>query len=425
MKGDGLVRCRLVARDFKGKGEVDREDLFAATPPLEAKRVLMSRAVTRRRNQRKGRRKMMFIDARKAHLNPKCEKNVYIKLPDEANGGPGKCGKLVYWLYGFRPAAQAWEELYSGKLEGAGFTRGKASPVVFYHEERDLAAVVHGDDFTFEGEDKDLKWIYEEMKGWFDVKLRGILGPEEGDDKEVTILGRVVSWKDWGIEYKADPNLRKRLLEQMGFDSSTRALTANGDKEEEKGDEEKLEGDEVTGYRKAAATLNYLSQDTPDVAFGTKEACRGMASPTRGDWRRLKKVVRYLVGRKEVVWRFEWQNENPKWRVYTDSDWAGCQKTRKSSSGGVLMVGKHCVKTWCSTQGARALSSAEAEYYAMVEGVIRGKGLQKMGRELGMVGMDEEVELKVDDKERKSGAMDVFVDSSAAKGFASKKGSAR
>ena len=132
-----------------------------------------------------------------------------------------------------------------------------------------------------------------------------------------------------------------------------------------------------------------------------------MASPTRGDWRRLKKVVRYLVGRKEVVWRFEWQNENPKWRVYTDSDWAGCQKTRKSSSGGVLMVGKHCVKTWCSTQGARALSSAEAEYYAMVEGVIRGKGLQNIGRELGMMGMDEEVELRVDDKEGRSEAMDV------------------
>ena len=29
-----LVRCRLVARDFREKGEKDREDLFAATPPL-------------------------------------------------------------------------------------------------------------------------------------------------------------------------------------------------------------------------------------------------------------------------------------------------------------------------------------------------------------------------------------------------------
>ena len=206
-----------MARDFKGKGEGDREDLFAATPPLEAKRVLISRAVTKRggqrRKTRRGVRKLMFIDARKAHLNPKCEKDVYIYLPEEAQGGgEGKCGKLNIRLYGFRPAAQAWEELYSKRLEDAGFTRGKASPVVFYHEGRDLAVVVHGDDFTFEGEDEDLKWICEEMKKWFEVKVRGILGPEEGDDEQVTILGRVVSWKDWEIEYKADPSLRERLL---------------------------------------------------------------------------------------------------------------------------------------------------------------------------------------------------------------------
>ena len=36
-----MIRCRLVARDFKGS-EKDREDLFAATPPWELKRVMMS-----------------------------------------------------------------------------------------------------------------------------------------------------------------------------------------------------------------------------------------------------------------------------------------------------------------------------------------------------------------------------------------------
>ena len=61
---DPLIRCRLVARDFKGKGERDREDLFAATPPLELKRVLISRAATRRKAGGAA-RKLMFVDARK------------------------------------------------------------------------------------------------------------------------------------------------------------------------------------------------------------------------------------------------------------------------------------------------------------------------------------------------------------------------
>ena len=56
-----------------------------------------------------GRRKMMFIDVKKAHLNPECEQDVYVELPLEANPKHGQCGKLVHWLYGFRPAAQAWE----------------------------------------------------------------------------------------------------------------------------------------------------------------------------------------------------------------------------------------------------------------------------------------------------------------------------
>ena len=39
------VRCRLVARDFKPKGERDRGDLFAAMPPLESKKLLFQKAI--------------------------------------------------------------------------------------------------------------------------------------------------------------------------------------------------------------------------------------------------------------------------------------------------------------------------------------------------------------------------------------------
>ena len=44
-----LVRCRLVARDFKGldRGDVD---FFAETPPLECKRIIFSRAAIKRKD---------------------------------------------------------------------------------------------------------------------------------------------------------------------------------------------------------------------------------------------------------------------------------------------------------------------------------------------------------------------------------------
>ena len=105
-KAEG-VRSRLVARDFKG-GDKDRDDLYAATPPLESKRLLISRAATRRKG--KLTRKLLFIDVKKAHLNPRCQQDVYIELPAEAEGGPGMCGKLNFWLYGLD------QQLVHGKI---------------------------------------------------------------------------------------------------------------------------------------------------------------------------------------------------------------------------------------------------------------------------------------------------------------------
>ena len=94
------VRSRLVARDFRTKAKRDQEDLFAATPPIEAGRLVLSRAATWRvgRNGKRGLRKVIFIDAKKAHLNPECREEVYVELPEEAGAGVGRCGKLQHWL---------------------------------------------------------------------------------------------------------------------------------------------------------------------------------------------------------------------------------------------------------------------------------------------------------------------------------------
>lgn len=79
----------------------------------------MSRAATKRKDGLW--RKLLFIDVRKAHLNPRCDEDVYIELSEECGVKPGMCGKLKNWLYGFRKAASAWEALYASYLEGVGF----------------------------------------------------------------------------------------------------------------------------------------------------------------------------------------------------------------------------------------------------------------------------------------------------------------
>merc|ERR1712062_809400 len=46
---------------------------------------------------------------------------------------------------------------------------------------------------------------------------------------------------------------------------------------------------------------------------------------------------------------------------FSDADWAGCQRTRRSTLGGTILLGDHLLKAWSRTQATFALSSAESE----------------------------------------------------------------
>ena len=54
-------RSRWVGREFKGKDN-DRDDLFAATPPLEAKKALIARAACQKGVDTKRPKKLGFVD---------------------------------------------------------------------------------------------------------------------------------------------------------------------------------------------------------------------------------------------------------------------------------------------------------------------------------------------------------------------------
>ena len=65
------------------------------------------------------------------------------------------------------------------------------------------------------------------------------------------------------------------------------------------------------------------------------------------------------------------------------------------------MIGGHLIKSYSSTQKTIALSSAEAEFYAMVEGVTRAKGLRSVAVELGFDDISDVVHLSTDSEAAK------------------------
>jgi len=130
-----------------------------------------------------------------------------------------------------------------------------------------------------------------------------------------------------------------------------------------------------------------------------------MAAPDSNDWIALKRLGRYLVGCPRVVARFDAQAKAKLLECWVDTDWAGCVRTRRSTSGGGIKFGGHTFKTWASTQSTVALSSGEAEYYGLVKGASQVLGVRALLQDFGV-----------------SAKCRIYTDSSAAKGIASRTG---
>jgi len=374
------IRARLVAREIRK--EASDGSMFAATPPLEAIKFLLSLAASSPELMgSKDEIKISFVDARRAYFNAECKENVFVELPHEDHV-EGMCGQLVHWMYGTQKAASKWEQWYSNVLIKHGFTKGKASPCTFHHKAHNLRCVVHGDDFTTSGTDRDLNWFEAMLSKEFEVKVRGRLGSGPKDLQEIRILNRIARRTSDGYEWESDPRHAELIVKQMGVQESNSVVTPGVEIAEVEQDKEELEGEEATSFRGLAARANFLSMDRADIQFATKEICRKMAKPRRCDWAKLKRLARYLVGKPRMVQSFPWQRLPDRIDCYVDTDYAGCLETRKSTSGGVILHGTHCLRTWSTTQSVVALSSGEAELYGIVKGASMSIGLQSVLKDI-------------------------------------------
>ena len=397
-------RSRLVAREIK----LDkRDDLFAATPPLEAMKHILSSVATGTRGE-----KIMTIDVSRAFFRAPVGRQVFVELPAEdcAEGGD-MVGELNYSMYGTRGAAQNWSEECAQTMINIGFTRGKASPCTFYHKDRSLRTYIHGDDFVTAGRDHDLKWLKTQIEKRYEIKTE-TLGPESQDQQQVKILNRIVTWTQEGLEYEAGPRHVKLIIQDLGL-KATKGVSTPGTKEEgltKAGHDTPLNDDEAHRYIyiPLVARLNYLAPGRSDTAFSVKELARTMSKPTQGCQDKLKRLAVYLIDHPKLLIKYKWQSVPDTLKMYTDADWAGCKATRESTSGRCIVYGSHCFKSSSKTQALTALSGGESEFYATLKAASEGLGPLAIMQDPGM---------------RARGRL--FGDASAALGITNRKGLGR
>ena len=141
------IRSRMVGRELKLD---NRLDLFAATPPLQALRIICSICASHQHRLHGKNFRMMSIDVKRAYVYAKTIRPVYIAIPNEdwEAGDDDEIALLNFSLYGTRDAAQNW----TAECTGFRFTPGVARTCSFWRNECELYFQVHGNAFAITGQ---------------------------------------------------------------------------------------------------------------------------------------------------------------------------------------------------------------------------------------------------------------------------------
>ncbi|KAD5318271.1 hypothetical protein E3N88_18217 [Mikania micrantha] len=318
-------KARLVVQGFSQEEGIDYDETFAPVARLEAIRLFLAYAALHKL-------KVFQMDVKSAFLYGKIKEEVYVCQPPgfEDNKHPDWVYKLDKALYGLKQAPRAWYDTLSTFLLQNNFTRGSIDKTLFIKKvgQHKLLVQIYVDDIIFASSDPKLCDAFTElMTKNFEMSAMGelqfFLGLQIKQSPDGIFIHQSKYTKD--LLKKFDLQNCKHCSNPM---SSTTQLDAD------------LKGKSVdeTLYRCMIGSLMYLTTSRPDIMFATCVCGRFQAAPKES----------HLIA---LV-------------AFSDSDYAGCKLTRKSTSGGCQFLG-NCLVSWQSKkQTSVATSTAVAEYIA-------------------------------------------------------------
>ena len=135
--------------------------------------------------------------------------------------------------------------------------------------------------------------------------------------------------------------------------------------------------------------LLWMAQLRDDLKYPVKELSRSLINPQDQDVKNLVHLLKYVNQTRDFVFVMEPQlpvrNQEGKFPVqivsYSDSDWAGCQKSRRSTSGSLISVFNINLQSTSRTQASIAHSSAESELYAMTQASVESLAIKNFIQE--------------------------------------------
>ncbi|GKF14567.1 retrovirus-related pol polyprotein from transposon TNT 1-94 [Tanacetum coccineum] len=175
-------------------------------------------------------------------------------------------------------------------------------------------------------------------------------------------LGLQISQSPGGI-FINQSKYALEILKKYGMESSD--LVDTPLVERTKLDED-LQGIPVdpTRYRGMVGSLMYLISSRPDLVFAVCMCAHYLEKPTEKHLYAIKRVFRYLKGTINIgLWYSK--NTGIVLTTYVDADHAGCQDTRRSTSGSAQFLGHRLVSWSSKKQKSTVISTTGAEYIAV------------------------------------------------------------
>lgn len=134
-------------------------------------------------------------------------------------------------------------------------------------------------------------------------------------------------------------------------------------------------------YLSLAGALQYLTMTRPDLAYAVQQVCLHMHDPRDCHLQLLKRILRYVRGTTSLGLHIR-ASKSLDLTAYSDSDWAGCPDTRRSTSGYCIYLGDSLVSWSSKRQPTVSRSSAESEYRAVANAVAECCWLRQLLDEL-------------------------------------------
>nr|GEW83302.1 retrovirus-related Pol polyprotein from transposon TNT 1-94 [Tanacetum cinerariifolium] len=272
------------------------------------------------------------IDVKSVFLYGTIEKEVYICQPlgFEDPDYPDKVYKVVKALYGLHQAPRAWYETLANYLLENGFQRGKIDQTLFIKKQKGniLLVQVYVVDIIFGSTNKDLCKAFEKlMKDKFQMSSMGEL---------TFFLGLQVKHKQDEIFIIQDKYVAE-ILRKFGLTDGKLARTPI-DTEKPLLKDPDGQDTNVHIYRSMIGSLMYLTSSRPDVMFAICACVRFKVTPKASYLHAVKRIFRYLKGKPHLgLW---YPKDSPFNLVaYSDSDYAGANLDRNSTTGGCQFLG--------------------------------------------------------------------------------------